>query len=80
MGLPPPITQLLLPNHTKNAYSQVTQSSANRRRASATPGIYVAKPTIDQAMVLPYSRDRNDETLLFVHNASKPLVDGLRHV
>lgn len=30
--------------------------------------------------VVPYTRDLNDETLLFVQNASKPLVDGLRKV
>ena len=78
---PHPITKMILPNHTKHAYSSYAKTQAVRR-VSATnhrPSVQSAMTAFDGGVV-PYTRDLNDETLLFVQNASKPLVDGLRRV
>ena len=53
----------------------VRRTSANMHRPSNKSAI-----SAFDGGVVPYTRDLNDETLLFVQNASKPLVDGLRKV
>jgi hypothetical protein len=72
--LPKNPVELVLPGWTTNAYESAYSKPVNRTLRANSRDKMADKMSFD-GNIFPYSKDVNDETIIFKFNAPKPLYD-----